>query len=194
MIDRSPDEVELEPQNRKLLEGSLLVEPSPYVKDVVFLSTPHRGSRLADFGLARLFSRLVRSPANLVAAAGDLFADDPAMDAQRRISKSRSSVGNMSPDSEFIQLLASLPIAPGISAHSIIGVRKGPIEEGSDGVVSYQSAHLEDVDSELVVESGHSSQSHPVVVEEIRRILIEHLGDRVLDEETVSRESLSAVP
>jgi hypothetical protein len=101
--------------------------------------------------------------------------------------KSRGSVGNMSPESEFIQLLASLPIAPGISTHSIIGVQKGPIEEGGDGVVSYQSAHLEDVDSELVVKSGHSSQSNPVVVEEIRRILIEHLGGMTIEEETAWR-------
>jgi pimeloyl-ACP methyl ester carboxylesterase len=177
IANESPEDIELESQNRVLLEGSLLVEPSPYVKNVVFLSTPHRGSRLANFGLAQLLGRMVRSPANIVAAAGDLFADDPKVDAQRAMKKSRGSVGNMSPDSEFIQLLASLPIAPGISSHSIIGVQKGPIEEGGDGVVSYQSAHLEDVDSELVVKSGHSSQSNPVVVEEVRRILIEHLGD-----------------
>jgi pimeloyl-ACP methyl ester carboxylesterase len=194
VVDRPPDEVELESQNRELLEGSLLVEPSPYVKNVVFLSTPHRGSRLADFGLARLFGRFIRSPANLVAAAGDLFADDPADDAQRRIKNSRGSVGNMSPNSRFIQLLASLPVAPGISSHSIIGVRKGPIEEGTDGVVSYQSAHLEDVDSELVVRSGHSSQSNPAVIEEIRRILIEHLADTILDEETVRRKALRSAP
>ena len=81
----------------------------------------------------------------------------------------------MSADSEFIQLLASLPIAPGISSHSIIGVKKGPKEEGGDGVVSYQSAHLDDVDSELVVRSGHSSQANPRVVSEVRRILIKHL-------------------
>jgi pimeloyl-ACP methyl ester carboxylesterase len=190
----SPEDVELESENRTLLEGSLLVEPSPFVKDVVFLSTPHHGSRLADFGLARLFTRFVRSPANIVAAAGDLFADDPKVDAQRAMKRSRGSVGNMSPDSEFIQLLASLPIAPGITAHSIIGVQKGPIEEGGDGVVSYQSAHLDDVDSELVVKSGHSSQSNPVVVEEIRRILIEHLGDTILDEEATRREARSAAP
>jgi pimeloyl-ACP methyl ester carboxylesterase len=189
VIDKSPEEVVLESENRALLEGSLLVKPLPHVTDVVFLSTPHGGSRLADFGLARLFGRFVRSPANLVAAAGDLFADDPKIDAQRAMKKSRGSVGNMSPDSEFIQLLASLPIAPGVSAHSIIGVQKGPIEEGSDGVVSYQSAHLDDVDSELVVKSGHSSQANPVVVEEIRRILIEHLGDAIFDEETTWRET-----
>jgi pimeloyl-ACP methyl ester carboxylesterase len=194
VVDRPPDEVELESQNRELLEGSLLVEPSPYVKNVVFLSTPHRGSRLADFGLARLFGRFIRAPANLVAAAGDLFADDPADEEQRRIKNSRGSVGNMSPNSRFIQLLASLPIAPGISAHSIIGVRKGPIEDGTDGVVSYQSAHLDDVDSELVVRSGHSSQSNPAVIEEIRRILIEHLADTILDEETVRRKALRSAP
>jgi hypothetical protein len=194
VIDRSPDEVQLEPQNRALLEGSLLVEPSPYIKDVVFLSTPHRGSRLANFGLARLFGRLVRSPANLVTAAGDLFADDPKADAQRAMKQSRGAVGNMSPDSEFIQLLASLPIAPGISSHSIIGVRKGPIEEGGDGVVSYQSAHLDGVDSELVVKTGHSSQSNPDVVEEIRRILLEHLANTILLEETAPREALSPAP
>ena len=182
VIDKSPDEVELEPQNRALLEGSLILEPSPFVKDVVFLSTPHRGSRLANFGITRLFGRLVRSPANIVAAAGDLFANDPEVDTQRAMKRSRGSIGNMSPDSEFIQRLAALPIAPGISAHSIIGVQKEPIEKGGDGVVSYQSAHLENVDSELVVKSGHSSQSNPFVVEEIRRILIEHLGDTILDE------------
>ena len=193
VIDQSPDEVELESRNRELLEGSLLVEPSPFVKSVVFLSTPHRGSKLADRGLAQLLGRLVRSPANLVDAAGDLFANDPAVDAQRAIKNSTGSVANMSPNSKFIQLLASLPISPGISAHSIMGVRKGPIEEGGDGVVSYQSAHLDDVDSELVVRSGHSSQSNPDVIEEIRRILIEHL-DTIVDEETVWREALSAAP
>ena len=68
------------------------------------------------------------------------------------------------------------------------------IEEGGDGVVSYQSAHLDDVDSELVVRSGHSSQSNPAVIEEIRRILIKHLGDTLLDGEVVWREALSAAP
>jgi pimeloyl-ACP methyl ester carboxylesterase len=189
VINEPPDEIKLEAQHRALLEGSLLVEPSPFVKNVVFLSTPHRGSRLADFGLARLFGRFVRFPANVVDAMGDVFSNNPATEAQRAIKKSTGSLGNMSPDSRFIQLLASLPIAPGISAHSIMGVQKGPIEEGGDGVVSYESAHLDDVDSELVVKSGHSSQSNPLVVEEIRRILIEHLGDTILDEETVRRET-----
>jgi pimeloyl-ACP methyl ester carboxylesterase len=179
VIDEPPDRVQLEPENRALLEGSLLVEPSPFVKRVIFLSTPHRGSRLASLGPARLIGRMVRAPANLVAAAGDLFAGDPESEVRRRLERSAGSIGNMSPSSRFIQALAALPIAPGIRAHSIIGVKHGPKEEGGDGVVSYQSAHLDDVDSELVVVSGHSSQSNPVVIGEVRRILVEHLEEAV---------------
>ena len=50
----------------------------------------------------------------------------------------------------------------------------GPVEDGSDGVVRYQSAHIEGVESELVVRSGHSVQSNPKAVLEVRRILHEH--------------------
>jgi pimeloyl-ACP methyl ester carboxylesterase len=179
VIDRPPDQIELEPENRELLEGSLLVTPSPFVNRVIFLSTPHHGSRLADFGLARLMGRLIRSPANIVAATYDVFQDDPESEVQRRMERNTGSVGNMSPNNAFIKELAQLPIAPGVHAHSIMGVRKGPKEDGGDGVVSYQSAHLDDVESEKVVKSGHSSQSNPVVAQEVRRILLDHLREAV---------------
>ena len=96
----------------------------------------------------------------------------------------------MSPDNAFVQALAASPIAPGVHAHSIMGVRRGPKEEGSDGVVSYQSAHLDDVESELVVKSGHSSQSNPRVVSEVHRILIEHLKEAI-ENDVIEAVSLS---
>jgi hypothetical protein len=46
----------------------------------------------------------------------------------------------------------------------------------TDGVVAYDSAHIEEVESELVVRSGYSVQSNPKAIEEIRRILLEHLN------------------
>jgi hypothetical protein len=42
-------------------------------------------------------------------------------------------------------------------------------------VVLYTSAHVEYVESEFLVRSGHSSQGNPLVIEEVRRILLEHL-------------------
>jgi hypothetical protein len=42
--------------------------------------------------------------------------------------------------------------------------------------VKYRSAHIDGVDSELVIEhQGHSTQSNPLAVREVRRILIEEL-------------------
>ena len=47
---------------------------------------------------------------------------------------------------------------------------------GDDGIVKYESAHIEGVESELVVHFGHSVQSHPQAIEEVRRILLLHGG------------------
>ena len=69
--------------------------------------------------------------------------------------------------------LAAIPVAPEVAAHSIIAVKgDDPVEAGTDGVVKYESAHIEGVESELVVNSGHSAQSNPRTVEAVRRILL----------------------
>jgi len=86
-----------------------------------------------------------------------------------------TSIDNMTPSNKFIQTLVTIPISPGVAAHSIIAVKgSGPVEQGNDGVVEYQSAHIEGVESELVVNSGHSAQGNPHTVEEVRRILLLH--------------------
>jgi hypothetical protein len=90
-----------------------------------------------------------------------------------------TSVDNMSPGHHFIRTLAATPVDPRITAHSIIAVKRaGPLVGQTDGVVAYESAHIEGVASELVVRSGHSTQSHPETIEEVRRILREHVGAR----------------
>ena len=53
----------------------------------------------------------------------------------------------------------------------------GPITEDDDGIVKYTSAHLDDVESELVIQSGHSVHSHPLAIAEVRRILYWHGED-----------------
>ena len=42
-------------------------------------------------------------------------------------------------------------------------------------MVEFKSAHLDGVASEFVVRSEHSCQEHPFTIEEVRRILLEHL-------------------
>jgi hypothetical protein len=96
-----------------------------------------------------------------------------------RMSQLPNSVENMSPGNYFIRTLADSAIDPRVTAHSIIAVLgDGPITGKTDGVVAYESAHIDGVASELVVRSGHSTQSHPETIEEVRRILREHAGVR----------------
>jgi len=49
-------------------------------------------------------------------------------------------------------------------------------EEADDAVVAYESAHIESVESELLVRSRHSCQTNPRAIREVRRILLEHLA------------------
>jgi hypothetical protein len=95
------------------------------------------------------------------------------------MSRLPTSVDNMSPGHPFIRALAESPIDPAITAHSIIAVLgEGPITGKTDGVVAYESAHIDGVESEKVVRSPHSTQGHPETIEEVRRILREHLTER----------------
>lgn len=60
---------------------------------------------------------------------------------------------------QIIQAVTTIGIPFGLKIIAIFG--DGPIIGKTDGVVAYESAHIEGVASELVVRSGHSPQGHP---------------------------------
>ena len=57
---------------------------------------------------------------------------------------------------------------------AIVGPGPELIRPALDGLVPYDSAHLDGVTSELLVSSGHLCQDNPAVIREVRRILVEH--------------------
>jgi hypothetical protein len=143
---------------------------------VIFISTPHHGSYQAALRLGRLSSWLVNLPGDLTKRTLNMITQNQDKMLVQKMEKLPTSVDNMNPSHPFIKTLASIPVAEGVAAHSIIPVLgNGPITSGDDGIVKYESAHIEGVESELVVRFGHSVQGHPQAIEEIRRILLEHL-------------------
>jgi len=170
-------ETKLRAESRALLERSLFYQPLPFVRRVVFLSTPHRGSFLSDFSPARWVSRLVKMPVHLMQLSVDLFSSDAL--ATRSLRRLPTSLDNMASNNWFLKTLSGLPIAPGITAHSIIPVRGDLPPEGQcDGVVCFASASIDGVESELVVpRSGHSVQTTPQAIQEVRRILLENAAE-----------------
>ncbi|MBI3797372.1 MAG: alpha/beta fold hydrolase [Deltaproteobacteria bacterium] len=167
------EQLKLSEKSRTLIQESLFVEPLPFVRRVIFICTPHRGSYQTGRFLVHWITRFMTFPRDVLNAGTDIFqgnADKIKLATQTRLP---TSIDNMTPSNRFIQTLVTIPVAPGVAAHSIIAVQgKGPVEDGSDGVVEYKSAHIDGVESELVVDSGHSAQGNPHTVEEVRRILL----------------------
>ena len=169
------NELVLSDQTRELLQRGLFVEPLPEVSRVVFICTPHRGSFVAGRNItANLFRRFWALPFALTGMAADLARNPGALRSEMIVP---SAVDNMAPRHHFIRTLQEIPVAPSVTVNSIIAVKgDGPVEQGDDGVVQYSSAHIEPVESELVVRSNHSTQGTPHTVEEVRRILRLHAG------------------
>jgi len=181
-ISRVPlAELDLQPETRELLGRSLFFKPLPFVRRVIFIATPHRGSYLAGTFVRRLVSRIVKLPGKLTRTSEDLSKLDKDNVLVESFQRIPNSVDNMSPGHPFIKNLSSIPISEQVTAHSIIAVKgEGLLENEGDGVVKYKSAHIEGVASEKIVQSGHSTQSHPNTIEEVRRILLEHLDETVV--------------
>ncbi len=171
------EQIQMSADTKDMLRRTIFVEPLPSVTTVVFICTPHRGSFVAEGFIGKLGRRLVSFPGTLTKVSVDLVTLNPG--AAKQAFALPTAIDNMDGSSSFIQTLSALPIAPGVDAHSIIAVKgDGPPEKGDDGVVRYSSAHIEGVASELIVRSSHSAQAVPETIEEVRRILYEHLEQK----------------
>ncbi|MGH7347376.1 MAG: alpha/beta hydrolase, partial [Candidatus Rokuibacteriota bacterium] len=167
-------ELTLMPGDRELLQHAMFVEPVPQVTRVVFICTPHRGSFVAASTLIEDAVRLLLNPPLPMSAFAIDIARNPGAARNPFVP---SAIDNMSPHSNFIRALEDIPVASSVTVNSIIAVdTDGPVTQGDDGVVKYSSAHIEPVESELVVRSSHSAEGNPHTIEEVRRILRKHAG------------------
>jgi pimeloyl-ACP methyl ester carboxylesterase len=170
------DQAQLDPETRDLGSRAMFFKPQPYVTRVIFIATPHRGSYMASNPIVKYGNKFINLPGGLAKTAVALgkLRESTMMGAAPVIP---TALDNMDSSNRFIKVLSATPIAPGVHAHSIIPVKgSGPVDNGNDGVVEYKSAHIDGVESELIVRSGHSTQATPETIEEVRRILYEHAG------------------
>ena len=176
MTGKNINELNITDKGKKQLRDYTITQPMPCIKRVVFMSTPHRGSFRVN-SLARKLSKwFIKIPHNIIktiTSLENLIYDDLDMDY---IKHYNTSVDSMSPDNKLLHIIADMPTSDKIKMHSIIGIDgKEQPPDGDDGVVTYRSAHLKGVESECVVRSDHSTQLQPAAIEEVRRILLEHL-------------------
>ena len=176
-IDEDIETTDATAEEKGLLRRYTHFKSLPFVTRAVFISTPHRGSYLAGNLMRKLTRRFMRMPRDVMDTGEELLGLAEKHDVPRKLKSGMpTSIDSMSPNNPTLLALAEMHPARHVQAHSIIAI-KGDDQppDGKDGVVAYTSAHLDDVESELIVSSGHSCQQHPVTIEEVRRILLRHI-------------------
>jgi pimeloyl-ACP methyl ester carboxylesterase len=172
---KAPGETNIPGADRQLLEKSIVFNHRPEVRRVIFIASPHRGSKLASNWIGRIATKLVKTPlffATIPLRAINAAAVDPSAQQMQRIP---NSIDTLSPNNPFVRDIDKIPITPGVPFHTIEGDRgRGNAPNSSDGVVPYWSSHLEGAQSELIVPSNHSAQLNPQAIAEVRRILHAH--------------------
>ncbi len=175
------DEVDMDTETKEWLANILFFEPLPFVKRVVFIATPHKGSPMADQWFTQIGAGMIKLPQDIL-SIGDIFANEDIEFAGELKNKDKVKISTslelLSPTSTFIRATNLVPLSDHIPYHSIIGTRTNRAGPGSsDGIVPYESSHIEGVLSEKLVPAPHSAHKHPYAIHEVKRILRLHLNE-----------------
>ncbi|MHC5180059.1 MAG: hypothetical protein ACYSOS_05990 [Planctomycetota bacterium] len=175
------DDIQISESSREMLRQALFFESIPFVQRMVFISTPHRGSPIADHWYSSMASGMINLPSNLVNTSQNLFSDKVKLNQQVYHNTKKikiRSIDNLSATSPFTIVYNQVPVRDDVVYHSIIGTRRDDTGPGSsDGVVPYESSHIDFAVSERLVHSGHPAQQHPDAIDELKRILLLHLEE-----------------
>lgn len=181
LSDQPIEELKAEPEARAKLAKAFYFHPNPSVKRVITIGTPHRGSDFANDYTRELSRRWIKLPEMMLELGNQLTRENPGYFRRTDLLTMNTSIDSLSPDCPIFPVLLTAQRGAGVQYHNIVGVvaRKtwlGRVSESGDGIVAYESAHLDDVSSELIVEADHLAvHRHPLAVLEVRRILNEHL-------------------
>jgi pimeloyl-ACP methyl ester carboxylesterase len=172
-------------QPADLVSRAATFRSNPRIKRVVFICTPHLGSKMASGGIGQLAIKLISLPTDL---ATTMKSEIPEA-TLRKINNGRlpNSVSNLAPTAPYLKVLNKESIQ--VPYYSIIGNRgkPGPLAESTDGVVPYWSSHLDGAQSECIVPGPHGSAALPQTIEELDRILRLNLGLRSASRTTVAQ-------
>lgn len=168
-------EVEIAQDKRQRIESIFVFEPLPFVKRVVFIGSPHQGSRIATSWIGVLGSALVHGQKDRAQATKTILHDNPGVfkDLERHLP---TSVDMLRPDNPVLMATYRLPVNPSVRLHTLIGTGH-PLRDGTDadGVVPVESAQHPGTTSEKRLEASHTSlPDHPETTRELMRILDEH--------------------
>lgn len=184
LSDKPFSELSADDDLRDGLAQTYFFDPNPSVRRVITIGTPHRGSEFANDTTRWLGRKLIQVPAKMIQGRHQLIARNPNFfrpDAPLDIS---TSIDSLAPNSPFLPVLLTAHHGPWVKYNNIIGEipDKGLVTLFSsgkgDGVVTLESAKLDDAESQIVVAADHSMvHRHPQSILEVRRVLLQQVAE-----------------
>ena len=185
--DKPSEKLKGADQDRVKLVSTLFFQPNQSVRRVITIGTPHRGSDFANDYTRWLARKFIKLPQLFVSTGQRLARENPDFFRDTELLTTANAIDSLSPQSPIFPVMMRAKKSENVKFHNIVGVIEKPGLFASrtsrgDGVVEYESAHMEDVESELVVDSEHTTiHMTGKTIFEVRRVLLEHL--RQLDAE-----------
>ncbi len=179
LISTKPiEQIKADDSVKQQMQAAFFFEPQPFVKQVIFMGTPHRGSVWGENIVGQWSSKLVKLPGQLVATHERLVKDNPDTFTPLFSNMIPTSINLLAPNNAVLEAVASLDVNPEVQLHSVIGVSY-PLPDGTDGdgVVPLESAQIIPVASEIMVSATHTMvHRHRDAIENVRQILLQHSG------------------
>ena len=183
IVSQKPFEtLDLTPNVKNELRRAFFFERQHSVKRVVFIATPHHGSALSPGLPGQIATRVVHLRSSLAEASREMIRKIPDLPGGHV----PTSVELLAPDSRALQILLARTPPADVTYHSIIGAlatadgtvagMHSKVEDQTDGVISFASAHLDGVESEVIVQAEHVKVHQAIeTTREVQRILLKHL-------------------
>ncbi len=155
---------------KQQIENTFFFQPNPAVRRVVTIASPHQGSHYSNGATRWLSSKVISLPSAMVSNYQQLFQDNPDI-LRTGGSRSLTSIDSLSPSSPLLPILYNSAKPAWVTYNNIVGNGKSD----GDGIVSLVSSHVENAESEKVVETDHNTiHRHPETILEVQRILALH--------------------
>ena len=175
-------ELQADDEIRQGLARTFFFSPNLSVRRVVMIGTPHRGSEFANDATRWLSRHLIRIPSMILLGRNQLIARNPGFFRPGAPLDVTTSIDSLDPESPLLPVLLAAQHGPWVKYHNIAGEMPhkgiaGWLAGGDgDGIVTLESARLDNAASQIVVPADHSGvHRHPQSIMEVRRILLEHV-------------------
>ncbi|MCE9605532.1 MAG: alpha/beta fold hydrolase [Planctomycetia bacterium] len=183
----SLDEIQASATDRERLREVFFFEPLPFVRKVIFIGTPHRGSSIANQAVGRVSSWSARITSQADERHRRLIAENPDVFAPWIVRKVPTSIDLLQPDHPLLCAVEKLSIGRNVELHSIIGLADASgTDAPGDGVVSLASArHCGTLSEKHVSETHrglHEAATTTIEIEQILQRQLREIEDSIITE------------